>query len=227
MVTIRPEFRRVVGWGLLFLASAYVLRATYYVLLSAIPRYLTITADSYGVHFWPRRPWILVHVMVGSLTVVLGLMQFWPWLRNRHRRVHRYLGRAYVTAVAVAGAASLVLGVRAEVSIGNTAGLTLMGLAWLVVTWIAFQHARNRRFVLHAVWMSRSYVLTLAFVVFRIGDNYLERFGIVEDPVARLTLLAWVCWLGPLLLLEIFRHVVPGPGFLAVRRATSKRDSAP
>lgn len=58
------------SWGtriLLGTATALTLR---FFNTSAL-RYLTLSRDSYGI-FWPRREWLFVHVVAGTLALVLG-----------------------------------------------------------------------------------------------------------------------------------------------------------
>ena len=43
------------------------------------------------------------HIVAGGLALIAGPFQFWRGLRDRHRSVHRWIGRTYLAAVAIAG----------------------------------------------------------------------------------------------------------------------------
>ena len=49
------------------------------------------------------------HIVAGGLALVAGPFQFWRGLRDRHRSVHRWIGRTYLAAVAIAGVSGLVM----------------------------------------------------------------------------------------------------------------------
>jgi hypothetical protein len=61
--------------------------------------------------------------------------------------------------------------------------------------------------------MIRSYVVTFAFVIFRIGDLTMLGLG-VGERLQNLTLMAWACWA---VLLLITEAVLQGRKILAVR----------
>ena len=44
------------------------------------------------------------HIVGGGVALVAGPFQFWRGLRDRHRSVHRWMGRTYLAAIAIAGA---------------------------------------------------------------------------------------------------------------------------
>ena len=48
-------------------------------------------------------PMVLLHLGGGILTVLIGPFQFWSTQRNKYPRVHRTMGRIYLSGVAIGG----------------------------------------------------------------------------------------------------------------------------
>ena len=67
---------------------------------------------------------------------------------------------------------------------------------------MAFVAIRRKNLVQHKQWMVRSYVVTFAFVSFRLASDLLEAGHILPDH-ERSAVLAWGCWALPLLVTEM------------------------
>ena len=80
-------------------------------------------------------------------------------------------------------------------------GLVALAIAWMVTTGMAFRAIKSRAIVQHREWMIRSYVVTFAFVFFRILVAVTESMG-VGTVTERLGVAAWFCWAVPLMLTE-------------------------
>lgn len=114
-------------------------------------------------------PLLVTHIIFGSVALVAGALQVWPWFRQRHRVAHRWVGRVYVFGgVLPAGVA--VIGVAPLSSTGfvSQVGNTALALLWVPVTIAGYRMARQRRFVEHREWMIRSFALTTSIVVNRL-----------------------------------------------------------
>jgi hypothetical protein len=74
-----------------------------------------------------------------------------------------------------------------------------MGLAtsWLVTTSMAYYTIRKGMVALHKEWMIRAYVVTFAFVFFRILSDYSPMARLRPESDRDITI-AWVCWVVPL-----------------------------
>jgi hypothetical protein len=85
--------------------------------------------------------------------------------------LHRRLGVVYMSAVTVSAIAAYVIALSP--SAGWVFGSGLMGLAtaWLTTTGLAFLAIKRQLYDQHKEWMIRSYVVTFAFVFFRIGST--------------------------------------------------------
>lgn len=194
--------KRVVDWVVLVSVSAFFL------IEAALP-YLTWSEETYH-RFWVHAPWLMAHVIGGSIALIVGPWQFWIALRRPLLAVHRWTGRLYLGGVLLAGASGLYLVFYAPM-IAFAAGLLALDVAWLTSTTMAYIAVRNRRIAQHREWMIRSYVLTLVFVSFRFW-LLLALSLELGDPRTVIPIVGWVSFLGPLLAVE-----------LVLRRARSNR----
>jgi uncharacterized membrane protein len=139
-------------------------------------------------------PWILgIHIVAGTVALLSGPLQFSSRLRRQNIRLHRILGRTYVTSVCVAAPLAFVLALnqREPGSHFFIFASIVQGGIWLLITLIAFLTARNRHIQQHREWFVRSYAITFTFVVFRVFRplmlwKHLGRNGL---PMAMLTLM--------------------------------------
>lgn len=189
----------------------YLVRFSWLVLLSAlayflvknVPRYFVFTPKSYGNYFWPKAGWLFPHVVCGLLAVVIGPLQFWPRMRRDYLPFHRVAGRIYVGVVLIGAIAAC--GMAASVGredVVYALGLIGLAVAWVVTTAMAFVAIRRKNLLQHQQWMVRSYVVTFAFVTFRLTED-LMRANNLLTPNDRGALMAWACWAIPLLFAEV------------------------
>ena len=169
-----------------------------------IPRYLTFTPESYGKYHWPKVTWLVPHIASGLFALLIGPLQFWPRIRRDHLQVHRISGRIYVVAIVIGSISSFGLASTITGRPAYAMGLTGLGIAWLLTTGMAFVAIRRKNIVQHRQWMVRSYVVTFAFITFRLARDLLAHTSFGSMPYAeRGTILAWGCWAIPLLITEI------------------------
>ena len=206
--------------GTILLGLAAVL-ALGFLAMFALP-YSTLDETTFG-RFWPKRGWLLTHIAGGMVALVVGPVQIWLGLTRRRMALHRVLGKVYAAAVVVGGISSFGLSLTTEAGWAFGMGLAFLGLAWFVTTGMALAAVLRRRFELHKEWMIRSYVVTFAFVNFRIFVGVTEAMGVGTD-LERLAAASWFCWAVPLLVTEVLlqarRTLAPAPA-PAPSRATS------
>ena len=196
-------------------AAALVLAAlvaTMFVVGAAFP-YFGLNQERFGT-YWPRRWWLLLHISGGIAALLSGPVQLWLGLSDRRMDVHRRLGTAYVAMVAISAAAAYYLAFNTDVGWVFGAGLAALATAWVLTTGMAWIAARRYLYDQHREWMIRSYVVTFAFVLFRITQPALGAAGIgtLQD---QLVAAAWLCWSVPLLITEV---VLQGRKILSVAR---------
>ncbi|HWM59981.1 MAG TPA: DUF2306 domain-containing protein [Pseudonocardia sp.] len=189
----------------------------------SLPPYLTLDPSRSRLPavrdgFAPYYPLLVTHIVFGSVALLAGCLQVWPWLRRHHPAVHRLSGRVYVFGgVLPAGVA--VLGVAPFSSTGfvSQVGNTLLALLWVPVTIAGYRAARQRRFVEHREWMIRSFALTTSIVVNRLwlvalliflsprtGSAFGGDEAAMVDAAAAASV--WLSWVVNLLVAEWWLH---------------------
>jgi uncharacterized membrane protein len=142
---------------------------------------------------WPLHYQLLVtHILAGTVAILTGPLQLWPWLRLRHPSAHRVVGRVYVFAGAVPAsiAALLIMPVSA-----GPPGNAVTGLLWLACTVTGYRMIRKHRYHEHRRWMIYSVALAFTIVWGRIMFNVLPllpRFGPQWIPLTAET----ATWIG-------------------------------
>ena len=167
--------------------------------------FLDYSLASYSEYYWPRRAGLIPHLTGGALAISVGLVQIWLGLTNRVNTLHRVLGKVYGAGVLIGSLGGFYLVLTIPGHLPYRAGLFMLCVAWVLTTSTALYAIRTRRIEQHREWMLRSYIVTFAFVTYRLASTWLSRWiHVPEDPVADDldTLLAWACWAIPLLFAE-------------------------
>jgi hypothetical protein len=152
-------------------------------------------------HYWTAKWWLVAHLGGGSLALLLGPFQFSGWIRRHYVKAHRWMGRLYLSGVLVASIAAVYMGLRVSQSKAFGTALLYLALAWMVTSGMAYAAVMRRQFAAHREWMIRSYVVTFAFVLFRLMED-LNVYGSLGGEM-QAVMLAWVAWVVPLLIAEV------------------------
>jgi uncharacterized membrane protein len=115
-------------------------------------------------------------------------------------------GRIYVTAVLVGSVGALVLAVTSALyGFAWTVGLLSLAGAWLATTATAILCIKRRNITAHRQWMVRSYIVTFAFVLFRIATDYVPFDALWGISLAEMSIaMIWPVWVAPLLAYECY-----------------------
>ena len=149
-----------------------------------------------------REIWIVFHVSTGAVALALGPFVLWQGLKRQRMKLHRRIGIAYMAAIGFSSIAAYYLAFHTQLGWVFGMGLTGLATAWLTVTTLAYICIRKRLIDQHKEWMIRSYVVTFAFVNFRILVGILQVAG-VGTLNEQLTAASWFCWAVPLLITEL------------------------
>jgi len=191
--------------------SVVALIGLLFVVREALP-YFKLTEVQFG-RYWPHRSWLLVHITAGIVALLAGPVQLWLGLTDRSVKAHRRLGLVYIGSVVSGSVAGYYLAFNTTFGWVFGTGLACLATAWIVTTGLAFAAIRRHLYEQHKEWMIRSYVVTTAFVTFRLFFELL-RWTAIGTIVERLTAMAWLSWAIPLLVTEA---VLQGRKILASR----------
>ena len=191
-----------VRWPLLGMLGAALAAGLLFWVVAALP-YLSLDPDHFGLGgpaLWPRRYELLVHIAGGTVALFVGPVQLWLGETRSKLAWHRALGNVYLVGVAIGAAGAYYLALTTAAGAFYASGLFGLAVAWTVTTGMAYLAIRARAIEQHREWMIRSFVVTLAFVVFRAVVAVLGMAGI--GLIESLSFAAWACWSVPLVLLE-------------------------
>lgn len=173
-------------------------------------RFIIDHSDPLWTYYLPVR-WLLVpHGITGALALCLGASQFSTRLRQRHARVHRILGRCYVTAVALSAPMGIYVTIMRNELPLRVAVITQATL-WFLTTAVAFYCIRRRNFQQHREWMIRSYAITLIFVTDRVLDAIPGLADLDTDASPNIV---WLCniiaWVVPTFIVS-WKKIIQSP----------------
>ncbi|MFX1738770.1 DUF2306 domain-containing protein [Paraburkholderia sp. A1RI_3L] len=109
------------------------------------------------------------HFLAGSMLLAMGPAQLITGPRGTTPRLHRWMGRVYVAAAAIAGlGGTLYIALRGTV--GGTpmnVGFGLYGVLMVVAAVETFMHARARQLAQHRAWAIRLVALAVGSWLYR------------------------------------------------------------
>jgi hypothetical protein len=117
-------------------------------------------------------PTVLIglHLLTGTVLVVLGPLQLVPRIRAARPAVHRAIGRIYVGAAIIAGLAG-----NAFIYTRGTVGGPVMSIAFSIYGWLlvgaavlAWRYGRQRDLVRHRAWALRLFALGISSMLYRL-----------------------------------------------------------
>lgn len=110
----------------------------------------------------------LVHIIPGTLFLVLALLQFVPSIRAKHLQIHRWLGRILVVTGLVIGISALVMSFTMNIGgLNETAATTLFAILFLFCLIKAYRHIRSKEVAQHREWMIRAFAIGLGVATTR------------------------------------------------------------
>ena len=199
--TVRAASATHASWRVTTFLVLVGIAAIVFIGAAAFPYYLSA---SYGPpEYAPRRGWLMLHISGGLVALLTGPVQLWLGLADRGMTWHRRMGTGYVVAVAAGAIGGYYMAFNTDFGWLFGASLASLATAWVATTGMAFLAIRRSLIEQHKEWMIRSYVLTFAFVIFRLIFPALQA-NQIGTPPEQLAAAGWLCWPLPLLGTELF-----------------------
>jgi hypothetical protein len=146
-----------------------------------------------------------LHIVGGTIVLLVAPFQFIAPIRNRFRRYHRWAGYAFVAgSVAAFTGFWAVQPTTPDTFFASQA--TAISL-WMLAMVAAVITARGKSFRTHQHNMTRAFVLAAYFVIVRLVDRYaLPVIGpwLSASEDVRLAHSDWIAWIVPLVMVEIY-----------------------
>ncbi len=179
--SVRTRFN-VVLWFSLGLTALFVFITSEIFLVADYPMY-----HAYRLQVIADRHLLIPHTICGMIALLAGPAQFSSRLRERARKLHRVLGRAYVVSVFIGG----ITGIALAAGRPGLPGTSMQAAAWMVCTTAALITARNRQLAQHRQWMARSYAVTFTFVSSRVLNLWPRYWSHLGDAFAAVGVIAF------------------------------------
>jgi hypothetical protein len=208
MVTVDTSTSGTPGAGTKALIGLAALAAIAFIVLAALPYRAMLgsqeaarqTLQDFQFAYWPRRGWLLTHIAGGLIALLSGPVQLWLGLHDVKMHIHRKLGLLYIAGMTIGSVGAVGLALQTDGGLVFGSGLFFLAVAWVTTTSLAYVAIRKGLLDQHREWTIRSYVVTFAFVTFRVGQVAMTGSGI---PLATaIGVMAWACWALPLLVTE-------------------------
>ncbi|HEX7847679.1 MAG TPA: DUF2306 domain-containing protein [Chitinophagaceae bacterium] len=189
---------------LVLIWSGILLLSLYFFLDNVVPYFYGHRSRLFGNSFFHNQLWVTLHLVGGAMTLLLGPMQFWPFIRNRFLRFHRISGKIYMAGIGLIGISA---GRLSLISHCHPCRISLFLLTVLAVisTFFAWKAIKAKNIKVHRQMMVRSYICVLGFVAVRVDDilplDFL--FGAISDPTFRRVVNEYFFSFVPLLIAEI------------------------
>lgn len=198
MHTLRSIFW-IALWSFILLLSVY------FFLDNVVAYFYGYRSRVFGNSLFNNQLWVVMHLVGGSMALLLGPMQFWPFIRKRFVSFHRLSGKIYITGITLIGISAGRLSLISN-CVPCRVSLFLLTVFAVLSTWFAWRAIKTKNIKTHRHMMVRSYVCVLGFVAVRIDDIYALDFlfGNITDPTFRRVVNEYFFSFVPLIIAEIF-----------------------
>jgi len=145
-----------------------------------------------------------LHIIGGSLVMLVAPFQFIAPIRNRFRRYHRWAGYTFVAGslLTFAGYWLIQPTERNTFFLSQTTAICL----WMAAMTAAVIAARQKHFLTHQHNMTRAFVIAIYFILVRLIDPWgmalITPFA--SEPAAANAHSDWIAWVLPLVLVEVY-----------------------
>ena len=198
------------GWLVLGLAAIWFIYDSVIYVASSDPQP--------GATFLNRQLWYLAHMSIAAPILVIAPLQFIASIRRARPAVHRWLGRAFLTASIIAGLLAMWLGATIQYE-GSRIPLALFGMVWIGFSVAAWICARQLDFANHRRFVIRSFAIGLAFIWVRLlGAFERQLFPFISSEPVRDATQEFLSFVIPLLIVETWLSWWP-----ALRSALARR----
>jgi uncharacterized membrane protein len=188
---------------ILFVLIVFI--ALYFVIDRALPYIYNFGHEQFSDYYWPKKWWLTGHLLSGMLAILIGPIQFIPKFRNRYLKIHRTLGKIYIITIIIGSLCAFYMSfaVSPQVNIAWSISLFFLAFPWLISVLMAYRMIRLKRVQQHREWMIRSYVVTFAFVLFRVIEETSLMRTLMETFEERGPTVIWLSWAIPLFITEV------------------------
>lgn len=194
----------VIAWTFIIVLSVY------FFLDNVIAYFYGYRSPIFGDKIFDNQLWVVMHMVGGTLTLLLGPAQFWAFIRNRFMKFHRMAGKIYMLGIVLIGISAGRLSLISP-CVPCRISLFLLTVFAVVSTFFAWKAIKAGNIKTHRQMMVRSYICVLAFVLVRVNDVFSLDFlfGKIGDPTFARVVQEYFWSFVPLILAEIWMTWIP------------------
>jgi uncharacterized membrane protein len=194
------------GWGLMTFGVVLLALFALRYFLFGREAYFELNRQSYINH----EAGILLHIGAMMIGVLMGPTQFLRGFRDKHRGIHRTMGKVYLVASTIGGFSGMYMAFYTYADAISGVSFFLLGTGVVLSNYMAYTAIRRRDVTTHREWMTRSFALMLAAVTLRIEVAPLQA---IFGEYTGYAIVAWSCWVANILVAEWWirkqRHAQP------------------
>lgn len=193
------------GWAALF----YMCYLMWHITIQYIPIDLNVaflTFKEEPIQTWHYRIAFFSHVYTSFIILIVGLIQFMPFVRQTFPLWHKNMGKLYVGLILFIGAPSgFIMALYANGGWVAQWSFALQAVLWFAFTLKALTAIKNLNYKLHYSFMLRSMALTCSALSLRF---FKWLFVTLFDPLPmdNYRLVAWLGWIFNLIVVELYLH---------------------
>lgn len=199
--TAMASIKNIFTW----LAWAFIIYLSIYFFMdNVIAFFYGYESPTMGKTFFNNQFWLVTHMVGGSITLFLGPLQFWPFIRKRYMKFHRLSGKLYMAGIAMIGLSAGRLSLISR-CVPCRISLFLLTVFAVLSTFFAWKAIRAKNIKAHRQMMVRSYICVLGFVMVRV-DGLISLdflFGPIADSTFKRVVNEYFWSFVPLLIAEI------------------------
>lgn len=143
------------------------------------------------------------HITLGGIALLIGWMQFSKKIRTRFPKLHRTIGKIYVTSILIGGPFAFYLGFFVYGGLTTQIGFTFGAAIWILFTFLGFSTIRKGNVAKHKEYMMYSYAGTCAAIVLRL---ILPPLMMITSFKVAYGISVWMSWMPSVLLVYLFLH---------------------
>jgi hypothetical protein len=198
-------YQIIIVTAFIYFAQLMVLITLQYVPLNYDVSFLQLKSESKLLHYQIA---FFTHVYSSIFVLLIGFIQFIPWIRKKYKKSHRIIGTLYVLIILFLSAPSgLVMGYYGNGGFYSQLSFCIQAILWFIFTLIAFRSAKNENYQKHFNYMTYSYALTLSAISLR-----LFKWIIVSvwefPPMDTYKIVVWLGWIFNLVMAILIVQVI-------------------
>ena len=134
-----------------------------------------------------------LHISFGGIALLIGWLQFSKKLRRKNLKLHRLIGKIYISAVLISGIPGFYIALFASGGLSPQLGFSIGAVLWVTITTLGFTAIKNGNVQAHKQWMMYSYAGTFGAVTLRLWLPIL--IAIFGGFIPAYQVVAWLSWL--------------------------------